>query len=81
MVRNFNKSTIFQITNIIENILKVNYFPQAWKTSSVIPILKPGKDPTLPESFRPILLLPVLTARLLSRALHFTPASAGGGVH
>ncbi|GFV58687.1 RNA-directed DNA polymerase from mobile element jockey [Trichonephila clavipes] len=31
--------------------------PQAWKTASVIPILKPGKDPTLPESFRPILLV------------------------
>ncbi|GFV73557.1 probable RNA-directed DNA polymerase from transposon X-element [Trichonephila clavipes] len=32
-----------------------------WKTASVIPILKPGKDPTLPDSFRPISLLPVLS--------------------
>ncbi|GFW11713.1 RNA-directed DNA polymerase from mobile element jockey [Trichonephila clavipes] len=61
MVRNFNKSTIVQITKIIENILKVGYFPQAWKTASVIPIFKPGKDPTLPERFRPFSLLPILS--------------------
>ncbi|GFU76390.1 RNA-directed DNA polymerase from mobile element jockey [Trichonephila clavipes] len=40
---------------------KMGYFPQLWKTASVIPILKPGKDPTLPDSFRPISLLPVLS--------------------
>ncbi|GFX65163.1 hypothetical protein TNCV_4820541 [Trichonephila clavipes] len=39
----------------------MGYFPQASKTASVISILKPGKDPTLPESFRPNSLLPVLT--------------------
>ncbi|GFX74837.1 RNA-directed DNA polymerase from mobile element jockey [Trichonephila clavipes] len=49
------------MTNIINNILKLGYFPQIWKTVSVIPILKPGKDPTLPDNFRPISLLPVLS--------------------
>ncbi|GFX45390.1 putative RNA-directed DNA polymerase from transposon BS [Trichonephila clavipes] len=43
MCQPFNRSIIFQITNIINNILKVGYFPQIWKTASVIPILKPGK--------------------------------------
>ncbi|GFV19493.1 probable RNA-directed DNA polymerase from transposon X-element [Trichonephila clavipes] len=61
MCKHFNRSVIFQITNLINNILKVGYFPQLWKTASVIPILKPGKDPTLPDSFRPISLLPVLS--------------------
>ncbi|GFU65072.1 probable RNA-directed DNA polymerase from transposon X-element [Trichonephila clavipes] len=61
MCKHFNRSVIFQITSIINNILKVGYFPQLWKTASVIPILKPGKDPTLPDSFRPISLLPALS--------------------
>ncbi|GFV11016.1 probable RNA-directed DNA polymerase from transposon X-element, partial [Trichonephila clavipes] len=61
MCKHFTRSVIFQLTNIINNILTVGYFPKIWKTASVIPILKPGKDPTLPDSFRPISLLPVLS--------------------
>ncbi|GFT55642.1 RNA-directed DNA polymerase from mobile element jockey [Trichonephila clavipes] len=61
MCKHFNRSVVFQLTNIINNILTVGYFPNMWKTASVIPILKPGKDPTLPDSFRPISLLPVLS--------------------
>ncbi|GFT09817.1 RNA-directed DNA polymerase from mobile element jockey [Trichonephila clavipes] len=34
--------------------------PESWKTA-VVPILKPGKKPTLAESYRPISLLPVLS--------------------
>ncbi|GFT01091.1 probable RNA-directed DNA polymerase from transposon X-element [Trichonephila clavipes] len=37
------------------------YFPNAWKTAVVIPILKPGKNPKLAESHRPISLLPILS--------------------
>jgi hypothetical protein len=33
------------------------YFPTAWKQVRVVSILKPGKDPTLPSSNRPISLL------------------------
>ncbi|GFU77985.1 RNA-directed DNA polymerase from mobile element jockey [Trichonephila clavipes] len=61
MCKHFNRSVIFQMTNIINNILNVGYFPQIWKTASIIPILKPGKDSTLLDSFRPISLLPVLS--------------------
>ncbi|GFW10301.1 probable RNA-directed DNA polymerase from transposon X-element [Trichonephila clavipes] len=61
MCKHFTRSVIFQLTNIINNILTVGYFPNIWKTASVIPILKPGIDPTLPDSFRPISLLPVLS--------------------
>ncbi|GFU98635.1 RNA-directed DNA polymerase from mobile element jockey [Trichonephila clavipes] len=53
--------TIFKITNIINNMLNLRYFPSAWKTAVVVPILKPGKDPTLAESHRPISLLPILS--------------------
>ena len=30
--------------------------PKTWKTSIVVPVLKPGKDPNLPQSYRPIAL-------------------------
>ncbi|GFT09984.1 RNA-directed DNA polymerase from mobile element jockey [Trichonephila clavipes] len=42
-------------------MFKLRYFPNAWKTAVVIPILKPGKNPTLADSHRPISLLPILS--------------------
>ena len=43
-----------------------NCIPTRWKVASVIPILKPGKDPTIPSSYRPISLL-CNTAKILER--------------
>jgi hypothetical protein len=37
--------------------LLAQYFGPVWKHSRVISILKPGKDPSLPSSYRPISLL------------------------
>ncbi|GFU75499.1 RNA-directed DNA polymerase from mobile element jockey [Trichonephila clavipes] len=56
MLKHLPLISIFELTNII----KLGYFPLKWKTAAVIPILKPGKDPTKADSFRPIALLPVL---------------------
>ena len=42
---------------IFTRCFQLFYFPSRWKTGKVIPILKPGKDPTLPTSYRPITLL------------------------
>ncbi|GFW13291.1 putative RNA-directed DNA polymerase from transposon X-element [Trichonephila clavipes] len=60
MLKHLPLVPIFELTNIITNIKKIGYFPIAWKTATVIPILKPGKDPTQAESFRPIALLSIL---------------------
>lgn len=30
--------------------------PKKWKTAAVIPVWKPGKDPTQPSNYRPIAL-------------------------
>jgi hypothetical protein len=38
-------------------VLRRQYFPSAWKHARVVSILKPGKDPTLSSSYRPISLL------------------------
>lgn len=42
---------------IFTRCFQLNYFPTRWKTGKVIPIPKPGKDPTVPSSYRPITLL------------------------
>ncbi|GFU18063.1 probable RNA-directed DNA polymerase from transposon X-element [Trichonephila clavipes] len=61
MIKNLPLITIFKITNIINNMFNLRYFPNAWKTAVIIPILKPGKDPTRADSHRPISLLPILS--------------------
>jgi hypothetical protein len=42
---------------VFNAVLRRQYFPPAWKHARVVSILKPGKDPTLPSSYRPISLL------------------------
>ena len=48
--------------------LKFSYFPKDWKIAKVIPINKPGKDPCLPISYRPISLLSAIS-KLLERVV------------
>jgi hypothetical protein len=55
-------------------ILLTHHFPSVWKHARVISILKPGKDPALPSSYRPISLLDTIGKLfekiLLARILH-----------
>jgi hypothetical protein len=55
-------------------ILLTHHFPSVWKHARVISILKPGKDPALPSSYRPISLLDAIGKLfekiLLARILH-----------
>ncbi|KAI3384688.1 hypothetical protein SNEBB_010485 [Seison nebaliae] len=44
---------------IMNECLETGYFPKPWKKGLLTMIPKPGKDPKLPESYRPISLLPV----------------------
>jgi hypothetical protein len=41
-------------TKLLNAVLLRQYFPPGWKHACVISILKPGKDPTLLSSYRPI---------------------------
>jgi hypothetical protein len=41
---------------MFDAVLRMHYFPPAWKHVHVVSILKPGKDPTVPSSYRPISL-------------------------
>jgi len=59
---------------IFNAILITHHFPTALKHARVISILKPGKDPALPSSYRPISLLDtngkLFEKILLTRILH-----------
>ena len=45
-------------TILFNNIINNNHFPSRWTTAKILLILKKGKDPTDPSSYRPISLLP-----------------------
>ena len=53
---------------LFNTILRTQYFPAAWKHARVFSILKPGKDPALPSSYRPICLLDTI-GKLLENIL------------
>ncbi|GBO26467.1 RNA-directed DNA polymerase from mobile element jockey [Araneus ventricosus] len=60
-IKNLPLHTILTITTIIHKIMTLGHFPTRRKTATVVPILKPGKDPTDTTSYRPISLLPSLS--------------------
>jgi hypothetical protein len=53
-----------------KRLFKNSFFPIAWKQANVFPILKPGKDPYNPKSYRPISLLNALRKILERLLLH-----------
>lgn len=57
VIKNLSNKAFTQLTSIINAIIKQQYFPSTWKRAVIIPIAKPGKDVTLPGSYRPISLL------------------------
>lgn len=50
-------SAIAYLNNIFNSCFRIGYFPHKWKHATIIPIVKPNKTPTIPESYRPISLL------------------------
>jgi len=55
-----NKTFIF-LSHIFNVLFRVSYFPNTWKHSVVILILKPNQPPQDPVSYRPISLLPTFS--------------------
>jgi hypothetical protein len=48
---------ILLLVALFNAILITKYFHPVWKHTRVISILKPGKDPAIPSSYRPVSLL------------------------
>ncbi|GBN17606.1 RNA-directed DNA polymerase from mobile element jockey [Araneus ventricosus] len=53
--------SLIRLTQIINGILNLKYFPNNWKLATIVPIIKPGKNPQDLSSYRPISLLSALS--------------------
>ncbi|GJQ66389.1 hypothetical protein Trydic_g4413 [Trypoxylus dichotomus] len=60
VLKNLHKKMIVQLTYVVA-IIKLQHYPQQWKTATVIPVPKPNKDPSQSSSYRPISLLSTLS--------------------
>ncbi|GJQ87704.1 hypothetical protein Trydic_g14166 [Trypoxylus dichotomus] len=61
VLKHILRKTLAQITYIFNAAFKLQHFPSPWKTAIVIPVPKPGKEPRLATSYRPISLLPAIS--------------------
>ena len=61
LLKNLPRKVIVQIMYVINAVLLLQHFPKQWKGAMVVPILKPGKNPVEPGSYRPIALLNALS--------------------
>jgi hypothetical protein len=72
-LKHFPQRMILLLVAFFNAILRTLYFPPVWQHARVTSILKPGKDPALPSSYRPISLIDtigkVIEKILLSRIL------------
>jgi hypothetical protein len=53
-LKHLPQRVIFLLLALFYAIFRAQYFPPVWKHARVISILKPGKDPALTSSYRPI---------------------------
>lgn len=54
-----NGETIYSSVGKADCLLRISYFPDAWKIAKITAICKPGKPPDLPGSYRSLSLLPI----------------------
>ena len=60
MLQKLPKCSIKAVLKLYNHIWLNDDFPVSWRHSIVLPVLKPGKDPLNPVSYRPISLTPTL---------------------
>lgn len=78
MLRHLSRESLGHLLTFFNYLWGASVFPQCWKRAHIIPLLKPGKDSSLPTSYRPIALTSCLGKtyeRLINRRLvHFLEA-------
>ena len=60
MIKMLPSKTLELLLKIYNNIWTTGNLPSSWNSSVIVPIAKPGKDPKLTASYRPIALTSVL---------------------
>lgn len=68
LYKNLPLKVLVQITYIVNAILKFQHYPQNLKKSIIVPIPKPGKNPKLMDSYRPISLINIL-AKIIDKII------------
>lgn len=61
LILNSTKVLAKPLLNIINSSISTNTFPDSLKTSKIVPILKNSKDPSIPENYRPVNMLPPIS--------------------
>ena len=60
MLKNLHPNSTLYLLSPFNTILLQDIYPLLWKLAIIFPFLKPAKDPSLPDSYRPIALTSVL---------------------
>jgi len=60
MLKNLHPNSLSYLVSLLNSILLRKSYPPSWKLVIMIAILKPSKDPSHPDSYRPIALTSVL---------------------
>jgi hypothetical protein len=68
MLRHLSRKALTYLTQLFNHLLRLGHFPAIWKRAKVIPVPKPNKPGTDPNSYRPISLLSTL-GKLFERIL------------
>ena len=56
MIKKLNIKAKKYLLKFYNYLWKMGFFPKLWRHAIIIPIVKPGKDPSLPTNYRPISL-------------------------
>lgn len=75
-LKNMNTDLLYKILDLTNNVWRNEIIPKQWRTSKIIPILKPNKDKTQATSYRPIALinvnLKIINCEVKRRLNYFT---------
>ncbi|GBN96041.1 putative RNA-directed DNA polymerase from transposon BS [Araneus ventricosus] len=69
MIKNLSENSMRTLLLLYNRIWLEECFPVAWREAVVIPIPKPGKDPQVPNNYRPIVLTSCL-CKLMERMIN-----------
>lgn len=69
LLKQLPERALILLTMLINGCFRIGYFPEPFKCAKILPIQKPGKDPKLTTSYRPISLLSCL-GKLFERIIY-----------